>query len=228
MESMKTTAELVKEEINGSLFIKESLKNDLINYSSLVRLLLARIKRENPKANFASILIAIQRYQDELAKKHSNLQSLKKILSSSEIIMKNKIASLTLARTGEAMKSLNEISKNISWDRGDIFFTVQGSGEVTVIIDEKNEHKFEKVKETSILEEEKNLALISLRESDSQKEYSKESLGYLSLLTTTLADNGINILDIASTYRQVFFIINEKDLTKTYNVFSKLIESYKK
>src|SRR3989339_621570 len=228
MEQNRTTAELMKEEINGSLFIKESLKNDLINYSSLVRLLLARIKRENPKANFASILIAIQRYQDELVKKHSNLENLKKTLASSEIIMKNKIASLTLARTGEAMKFLNEVSRNIKWDQGDIFFTVQGSGEVTVIIDEKNEHKFEKVKETSILEEEKNLALISLRESDSQKEYSKESLGYLSLLTTTLADNGINILDIASTYRQVFFVIYEKDLTKTYNVFSKLIESYKR
>ena len=54
MEKAEATAQLVKEEINSSLFIKESLKKGLINYSKLAKKILPKVKLQNKKANFQS------------------------------------------------------------------------------------------------------------------------------------------------------------------------------
>lgn len=224
MEDLKATSELVKEEISSSLFIKQALKKGLINYSALTRMILPKIKKRNHKANESSVLIAIQRYQDNMEKQENEEYS--DILSKSEIIMKNKIVSLALERTKKSMRIINEVSKAIRWDLGDIMFFIQGSGEITIIVDEKNSGKFDALK-SETLERKDNLAIISLRESDYLKEYSKEVVGYIALLTTNLSENGVNIFDIASTYKQVFFVVKEDDLTKAYNVFKKLIDSYK-
>ena len=138
MDKNTTTTGLVKEEINSSIFLLETLKKGLINYSELTRQILPRIKSKNPKANFSSVLIAIQRYYDEIKEKAGLPKQFGEILKDSELIMKNNILDLTFERTKEVMKNINEISKTVRWDMGDIMFVIQGIAEVTVIIDKKN------------------------------------------------------------------------------------------
>jgi len=226
MEEAKSTAQLVKEEINSSIFILESLKKGIINYSELTRQILPKIKEKNNKANFQSVLIAIQRYYDEI-KEQVSADAFKDILKDAELIMKTNIVDLTLERTKKTMNTINEVSSGIRWDMGDIMFVTQGTGEVTIIIDKKNLKKFDKLKE-NMLEKKENLAILSLREPEELKSYSKGIIGFLALLTTSLADKGINIVEIATTYKQNIFVISEKDLPKAYETLSKLIEHYSK
>jgi hypothetical protein len=222
MEKAEATAQLVKEEINSSLFIKESLKKGLINYSKLAKKILPKVKLQNKKANFQSVLIAIQRYYDCLNKSEKEFEkSLASALPNLELIIKNKIITLSLERNKKTMDELNEISKKIRWDAGDIMFFIQGTSEVTVILDKKNLNKFEKIK-SEVIEKQDNLATISVREPEGEK-YSKEIVGFLALLTSTLADNNINIYEVATTFKQEIFVIHEKDLTKSYEAFNKLI-----
>lgn len=220
MEEAKATAELVKEEIKSSLYLNEILKQGLINFSALTRELLPKIQKNNKKANFSSVLIAIQRYYDEI-KTGKPDERLIQLLKNSELIMKNKISSLTLERTKSAMSLINKISEQIRWDLGDIMFFIQGSGEITVVIDKKNQSKFD-VLGKKIIEKQENLAILSIRETSSA--YSKQVPGFLALLTNTLANNHVNIIDVASTYKQILFIIDEKDLTKAYESLDKLIK----
>ena len=223
MEKPTTTSRLVKEEIDKNIFVKESLKESLINYSALTRKILPKVKKKNNKANFSSVLISIQRYHDQIGDEGIN-KNIKKILSNSEVIMKNNICSLTVERDLEAIKKVEEISKDIRWDLGDILFFIQGSGEVTIIIDNKNKSKFGEVN-SKIIEKREDLATLSLRENENLKKYSKDTKGYLALLTNKLAEKDINIVDITSTYKQIIFILDEKDLTKAYNEINKLIKS---
>jgi aspartokinase len=218
----KTTAELVKEEIKSSLYINEILKKGLVNYSALVRMLLPKIQKINKKANFQSVLIAIQRYHDEIKLEKSD-EGIGKILKEAELIMKNHIVSLTIERTKQAMNLINKVSQTIRWDLGDIMFFIQGSGEITLILDKKNAGKFTNLGK-KIIDKRENLAIISIKEAPA---YSKDTKGYLALLCSTLADNNINILDIASTHAQIIFIIDEKDLSKAYETLNRLIEHYK-
>lgn len=221
----KSTAELVKEEIKSSLYLNEIIKRGLINYSALAREMLPKIKRKNAKANFAAILIAIQRYYDD-NKVNERADKVGRLLIDCELIMKNRVISFTLERTKKVMTLVNEVSKNIRWDLGDIMFFVQGSAETTVIVDKKNEKNFSYLGK-SILEKKEGLALLSLREFGETEMYSKDIPGFLAFLTSTLADNGINIVDIASTYKQIIFVVGEKDLTKAYNVLDNLIEHHR-
>lgn len=225
MEKPGATAQLVKEEINSSIFLLESLKKGLINYSELTRQLLPKIKEKNNQANFSSVLIAIQRYYDEIKQTSINNDQFREILKDCELIMKTNIIDLTFDRTKEVMKIINEVSKTIRWDMGDIMFLIQGTGEITVIIDKKNLRKFDKIK-TKIIEKKENLALLSLREPDDLSSYSRGLVGFFALLTTLLADKNINIWEAATTYKQNIFIIYELDLTKAYDTLNNLIQQY--
>jgi hypothetical protein len=227
MEKAEATAQLVKEEINSSIFLLETLKKGIINYSELTRQLLPKIKEKNKKANFPSVLIAIQRYYDEIKEKAGLPKQFGEILKDSDLIMKNNILDLTFERTKEVMKNINEVSKTIRWDMGDIMFVIQGTAELTVIIDKKNLKKFDTIK-NKIIEKKEDLALLSLREPDEVSSYSRGLVGFFALLTTLLADKNINIWEAATTYKQNIFIIYESDLPKAYETLKKLIEFYKK
>lgn len=226
-EREEAIARLVKDEINSSIFLLESLKRGIINYSELSRQMLPEIKKKNSRANFASVLIAIQRYYDEVKEKERLSEQFRDILKDSELIMKTNIVDLAFERTKEVMKLLNEVSKTIRWDMGDIMFIIQGTGEITVIIDRKNLKKFDNIKDKMIEKKEK-LALISLREPEEITSYSRELVGFFSLLSTLLSDKNINIWEAATTYKQHIFIVYESDLSKAYETLSKLIEFYKK
>lgn len=221
MEENKKTAELVREAIKSSLFINETLKNGLINYSALTRVLLPKIQEKNPKANFQSVLITIQRYYDEVKGKKI-VKEFKEILKDSELLMKNQIVSITFERNKFVMDKINKISKNIRWDMGDILFFTQGNSEITLVIDKKNKLKLNIIKEY-ILEEKDNFSILSLREPEKLKAYSKNVQGFLALLTSALSDSHVNIYDISSTYKQIIFVIEEKYLTKAYETLNKLI-----
>lgn len=171
------------------------------------------------------MLIAIQRYYDEIKSPNSK-NNFSEILQDSELIMKNKIVSLTLERTKDSLNFIAKLAKKIRWDLGDILFTTQGSGEVTIVLDKKNARIIEKSK-LKILEKKLDLSIISLREPEELESYSKDEIGFLSLLTTTLGDNKINIYDIATTYKQIIFVIPEKDLTRAYDVLNNMIQYYK-
>lgn len=227
MEKAEATAGLVKEEINSSIFVLESLKRGLINYSELARQLLPKIKKINSKANFSSVLIAIQRYYDEIKEQTGFSEEFKEILKNAELIMKTNIVDITLERTKEVMTTLNEVSKMIRWDMGDIMFVIQGTAEITVIIDKKNLKKFEKIK-SYIIEKKEELAILSLREPEEITSYSKGLVGFFAMLSTLLADQNINIWEAATTYKQNIFIIYESDLSRAYETLNKLIEFYKK
>lgn len=221
MEENKKTAELVREAIKSSLFINETLKNGLINYSALTRVLLPKIQEKNPKANFQSVLITIQRYYDEVKGKKI-VKEFKEILKDSELLMKNQIVSITFERNKFVIDKINKISKNIRWDMGDILFFTQGNSEITLVIDKKNKLKLNIIKEY-ILEEKDNFSILSLREPEKLKAYSKNVQGFLALLTSALSDSHVNIYDISSTYKQIIFVIEEKYLTKAYETLNKLI-----
>jgi len=226
MEDLTTTAQLVREEINASLYIKETIKKGLINYSELARQILPKIKKQNPKANIASVIIALQRYYDTSKHERTEYEDfIEKQLPKLEILIKNKVITLSYERNKKVMDALIEISKSIRWDSGDIMYFIQGTSEITLIVDKKNEEKFDKIKSV-LLEKKEGLATLSVREPESLI-YSKEIPGFLALLCSTLADNNINIYECATTFKQEIFVLSEKDITKAYESFNKLVEKYK-
>ncbi len=226
MDKPEATAQLVKEEINSSLFLAESLKRGIINYSELTRQILPKIKAKNKKANFSSVLISLQRLYDEVKNEKQSI-SFEEILRDAELIMKTNIVDITLERTKNVVKRINEISREIRWDMGDIMFTIQGTSEITIICDKKNFKKFESIKK-SIIETQENLAILSLRESQDLNDYSKNTIGFLAHLLSLLSDKKINIVELATTFKQNIFILKEDDLSMAYITLKHAIDFFNK
>lgn len=222
----QSTPTVVQRAIRNDVFIEAMLARGLINYSALARVLLPQVQQKNRTANFESVLIAIQRFAQNLEKPEPIDKNLREVLAKTEIIMKNDIVQLTFERDKKIYDSILETSKKIRLDVGELFFLIQGSRDISIFLDmhKANELKSLLKKATNTT---KRLAIISLREPSykmRENELSREIPGYLAFLTTLFAKNAINIVEIASTHSQMIFVIGEKDLGKAYEVLDECIK----
>lgn len=221
------TAEFVREEIEKDIFLSNLLSKGLINNSALARELLVSVKKKNPKATLESVTISIQRYAQGL-KKGEVEKALSEQIANSQVSLKNDIVHATFYRNNIVSNSINEIAKNIRWDLDEILFINQGSGEITIVFDKKNKSLFKNILSKAV-EVRENSAIISIKETN-QKDMtpSIEVPGLYAYFITQVSTNGINILDIISTKSQITLVINENDLTKSYETINDCIKHFRK
>jgi aspartokinase len=201
----QTTAKIVQREVLANPFLSDFLRRDLINVAGLARQLLPVVKKENPKATLESISVAIHRLP---LKEQRVSQQLKEVVSHVQITMRTDISLF-------CMRKESKLPSGFGAD--DIFFVNQGATEVTVIIDEKNEHL---IQGKPFLHR-RNLAVVSLKDTLITKEVNyRITPGFVSIFLWSISKEGINIEDIISSYSQVTFLIEEKYLDKVYKICS--------
>jgi aspartokinase len=177
--------------------------------------MLPKVKQKNKKATIESISIAIKRHVSNL---NNEIMSgkLREVISNSQITVRDNVVHMTAERTQANMVKIQEASKKIKWDKDEICLINQGAGEITVIVDKKH---------MVLLEGEikKNLALLTVKESD----YEVKGIdvpGLYAYFISNLSKKFVNILEIISTSSQVSFLIEEKDLTKAYEILKGCVD----
>ena len=222
MLDLVKTADLVKEELKYELYLLEILKEDLINISALAKKLLPKIKAKNPKATIESISMAIRRFIEQ--EKYQQIsKDVKEIISNSQILTKNDIIHMTFERNDFVVNRISEVSKNIKWNQDEILFINQGSGEITIIIDEKNKKHLDNCKRY-LIETTPNLAIISL------KDNTKKSIkvpGIYSYFINQLVRKSINITEVISTLSEINFVISNKDIIRAYEIIERSIKFHR-
>ncbi|HLC60900.1 MAG TPA: hypothetical protein VJJ52_05735 [Candidatus Nanoarchaeia archaeon] len=204
----KPTSELTNDYIKEHPDIKSCLKKDLINYSSLARLIAKELVIEK-KTSKEAILIAARRFQEKLKLEKNYEKQIKNLLADSEIEIKNKIAIFIIEKSLN-FNELDDIEKVIKKNSG-TFYLLEGSGHYTLIIQEKYSKLISSKFERNVLNKHENLALINLM-SPKDIEYVKGVVSYLSSLFT---ENGVNIIEMFSFWTDTLFIIETKDVDKT-------------
>ncbi len=213
----KKTTDIVKEELENDLFLLEILKEDLVNYSALSRALLPKVQKKNPKANIESISIAIKRYIIK-EKKQRVSKTIQKIIANSQLSTKNDIIHMTFKRNEAVLNKIMELSKSIKWDQEEIFFVNQGFGEVTIILDKKNQDLLKNLNK-DMIEKVTDLAIMSIKETYQEGlEKSINVPGVYSYFITQLSRRSINILEIISTSSQLTLVLKNKDLMGSYEI----------
>jgi hypothetical protein len=203
------TAKLVQQHVGANPLLLDYLQRDLVNVAGLARDLLPIIKKENPKATVESIGIAIHRLN---LPKQAMSEQLRKLLTHVQITMRTEVSLLCL-------KKGSKIPDVSSFSADDVFFVNQGAGEITVIIDQNNESK---VKGKPLLHR-KNLALVSIKDTlVHQHGNYRVTPGFVAIFLSSISREGINIEDLITTYSQVSFLVDEKDLMKVYQICSKV------
>ena len=203
----KTTTEITIEYIKNHPSIKSCLKQGLINYSSLARLISKELKIEK-KSSQEAILIAARRFQEKLKKEVYQEKKVRELLSTSELEVKNKVVVYIIEKNID-FELIEKIQKKIRKEPG-VFYLIEGSVSYTIITQNRFVELFEK--KFQIIKKNKDLVLINLK---STKEI-EETVGVISYLTSLFAENGINLVEVISCWADSFFIIEEKDLNKAF------------
>jgi aspartokinase len=203
----QTTTDLTKQYIKDNPYIKHCLKKNIINYSSLARLIAKELKIEK-KTSKEAILIAARRFRDELKKEKQQETKIKEILSASEFEIKNKITVFILEKNIH-FEGIEVIQKAVR-NAGGTFYILEGSDNYTLITSEKFEALIHSKMKGAIIKKETGLALIIVKSS----KLIESTVGVLAYLTSLFAENDVNILEFLSCWTDTLFIIDANDMNK--------------
>ena len=218
----KSLAEVVRELVDSYPYLKDGLSFGVVNYSAMARRLKDQIVNKTGKnVNEETIVVALRRYGDSLAKEGAKPISskLKEIISQSTMSLKDDIICFILNRSPVVLNAIEDLYGKIEWERGEFMFLICGIGEIMVVVDSVNRQKVEELVKNNIVSIFEDLATVTIRSSiDVEK-----TPGFLHYFAEMTAERGISI-EIVSTARETHFMVNRRDAMEVYKIFKEIID----
>ena len=212
----ESIAERTRTYINSHPSIKDCIAKDLINFSSLARLIMKDMGVKNEEA----VMIACRRYAMRLGN-HDHEKEILKVLGNSRLEVKTKICIVTAKNDWTVLHRLESIFRKLINEKA-IMQAIQSAQAITIIADEKLKGEVvDAVGKENVLKVRQDLVEISVK----SPEVIVETSGVYATLVSSLAEGGLNIVETASCYTDTIFIVNEADMMKAYSILSKCIES---
>jgi hypothetical protein len=218
-------------------YIKNCLKNDLINLSKLSRKIIEEnsnilsttfssknINNKLSNDDFDAILIALRRIKEKISlkqinkfsfdkkinhNKDSNCSKIKELMKKTSINVENKII-VVICENFVHPEKINKIKKHCQ-DNNYSINIVEGFSGKTIITNENSLDFLNKILKSDVIKVNKKQIKITL--------ISPENLenipGVIANLYSLLAENDINITETMSCFKDTIIILNESDLAKT-------------
>lgn len=221
---MVTVAHLTKKILQDKPFIHEALANDLINIGALAEKIKPDITKELGKVKTSAVSMAIRRY---IEKNKKEFYHKIKLTKKSDLLVKSSLFEISLCKSPAIHKKLIKLYDVIDFSIGDTLNIIQGNYEILIISNDKYKKKFlEILKNQKIKKINDDISSISIK---IPKEC-VESPGFYFAITKTLALENIPILDLVNTETEATLILNDKNISKAYDILKREIsvEHYKK
>ena len=214
---MVTIARVVEKIVKENPSLEIMLSKDLISFSKLARYLKAEVEKELGKpVKESAIIVAIKRLQEKASKCYEKPAefSARSITTYSNLVEIGVITSSQLREKVQEMYAFPELSE------GAMLHISEGVNQTAFVFSGNLEPKMRKVLEgEKILIEVEGVAQLSI----SFEKDMFETPGFLVYVLKELAWNGINVIEIISTYTELNIMINGKDLTKAYKILEGIL-----
>ncbi|CAN5485981.1 hypothetical protein BH10BAC1_BH10BAC1_21050 [soil metagenome] len=216
---MITIPDVVEELINKSPYLEELLTEGIINYSALARNIKSKVEEATMKeVETGAIIMALKRL--ETKQKSHTLKSIKKIFKEApEIIVRSNLVDITVRNTDFTHEYHRRILKLID-DRPNTFLTISRSVFETTIITGKEfkEDIINLFDKNSLVAQFDNLSSIIIR----QPKETTDIPGVYYMILKPLAWEGVNLVEIVSTYTEITLVINNQDVDKAFTIIKQL------
>lgn len=190
--------------------MREGLNKKIINRRALASFL---IKNYMPDKDVNAIISAIRRYP--VRERTEVFSNAKDIISNSTMSSKNGIVSISLTKEEASEKILPELFSVIEIEKHERLRVIQADESIKLIIDRKNLAKVkERIPENIIKEITDDLAEVIIH----LDEIIWSTPGIVSVITTELSLNNINIVELMSCVPEIIIFFKEDDLMRAYNV----------
>jgi len=210
-----SAAELTRKYIDRHPSIRDCISKDLINYSSLSRL----IMKETSVKNEEAVLAASRRYAMKLAKTDFE-GAVTKVFEESRLELKTKICIVIAKNEWIVLRNLEDVVKKILADKSTMQILQSANG-ITVISEDKHLPTIVKaIGHEHIISVKENLGEITVK-SPARIE---ETPGAFVYVMNMLSEQGINLLEAVSCYTDTIFIVSREDMMRAFDILSACIE----
>lgn len=207
-------------------FVKTAFQHDVVNYSALARLIKPLVEERLGEAvGLDAVVMGIRRYATSVAK-GSEPEGISSVLTECSITLRTDLHAVYFRqwRTAQFLDKLRALQiEQVDWNAGEKVYVVQRAGEMAIIANNKFLQSVldlaKNSPQTKILAQRSGLAIVTVTYPLS----GIETPGIFAFLTQRLANAGVNVISVFSTYRKVSFLIEERQVAKAYELFSTAI-----
>lgn len=210
-----SVAETTRKYIDRHPSIRDCISKDLINFSSLSRL----IMKETGVTHEEAVLAASRRYAVKLSK--SDFEGdIMSVFEESRLELKTRICIVVAKNEWIVLKNLEDVVKKILSDKS-MMQVMQSANAITVISEDKFLPMITRaIGEDHVVTVKQNLAEVTVK-SPARIETTRGAFAYL---MSMLSEQGINLLEAVSCYTDTIFIVNREDMMRAFDILSSCIE----
>ena len=194
-------AELVWLYVKRRPFLKEVLRENIVNYSALARKI--SLDAFGDLGHEAAVKMALIRLSSRMDRLETDLEErILALLKKSSMVIKSKVAVVISTKQLEDLAPLSY---------------AQSGRHFTYIIEQSKLDAIRKRK--SIFKMEENLNLITIE----SPEELEEVPGVISYILGALASEGINVVEFISCYTDTLLVVKQADTEAAYGILSRLL-----
>ncbi|MEW6035215.1 MAG: ACT domain-containing protein [Candidatus Micrarchaeota archaeon] len=194
---MESTSQLVWLYVKQRPFLKEVLRQGVVNYSALARKISIEAFGSARKQN--AVKMSLIRLSARMSEVESDLEGkILSVLRKSSMVLKSKVAVVIAKRELEGLHPLSQ---------------VKSGRHLTYILEQR---ELERISRKLIWKCEENLNLITIESPEDVEEVP----GVISHLLGALAGEGVNVVEFISCYTDTLLVVRAADTEKTYRVLS--------
>lgn len=217
---MITIPETVEQIISASPFLEDALTEGIINYSALARKIKPEVERRLLKdVQEGAILMALRR----LSKKFKPTNTLKKVIhSNNDLIVRSNLIELVIPNTEFTIDMHKDLIKLAEQEEQYFMTITEGVFKTTIIASSDLHNQIQKIlPEDKIISQLINLSSITIHLPTSN--IYVPGLYYFFL--KSLAWEGINVIEVVSSYTELTIVLENKDVDRAFSVLKKSFSS---
>lgn len=213
---MITIPQVVEQYVRQSPYLEEALTMDILNISSLARLLKPQIQQKlQKKIQTGAIIMALKRLSTQIKQKHSPAHVL--LSKISDITVRSNLIEYTYANSETLAQKHSQLLKKIV-EKKDIFITItHGVFETTMFGTASIEPYIKKLfAEEELVSVLHNLSSITIR----LPIETVKIPGVHYFILRQLAWENINIVESISTYTEFTIVLDNKEVDRAFSVLN--------
>ncbi len=210
-----TVAEVTRKYIDRHPSIRDCISKDIVNYSSLARLIMSETGVKHEEA----VLAASRRYAAKLSKT-DNEGAIMDVFEQSRLELKTRICIVVAKNDWIVLKNLEGVVKEILSEKS-IMQVMQSANGITVVSEDKHLPTITRaIGQDYIISIKQNLAEITVK----SPPRIEETPGAFVYIMSMLSEQGINLLEAMSCYTDTIFVVSREDMMRAFDILSACIE----
>lgn len=214
---MLTVPEAAEKIINRSRYLSEAISKGIINISSLARYIKPELEQMlEKKVSYPAVVMALNRLSTQIKPKYVSSSIFK---SPPDMIVRSNLIEICVSSSDSLVGKYPLLLKLSQTSQKHFFTITEGVFEATIIASKDLQNNIEKVlKDEAIVAQFTNLSSITIR-------LPKEAImtpGIFYFFLKSLAWEGVNIIEVVSSYLEFTLILPEKETNRAFSILQSL------